>query len=154
MHPGFVLIIGALLLPLFRGSVLKTYLMIVPILAFISVQMMHDGTYGVVNFMDWELTFGRVDALSKVFGYIMTLMCIIGSMYGLHVKDPKEHMAAWMYVGGSLGVIFCGDYITLFIFWELMAFSSVFLVWFRKRKESLPTGFRYLMRTAFPCLAA
>jgi multicomponent Na+:H+ antiporter subunit D len=26
-----------------------------------------------------------------------------------------------------------------------MAFSSVFLVWFRKRKQSLPTGFRYLM---------
>ena len=44
-----------------------------------------------------------------------------------------------------LGVIYCADYITLFIFWELMAFSSVFLVWFRKRKQSLPTGYRYLL---------
>jgi multicomponent Na+:H+ antiporter subunit D len=145
IHPGFVLIFGALLLPLFRGQALKTYLMIVPVAAFICVFNMHHGTHGVVNFMDWELTFGRVDKLSQVFGYIMTMMCVIGSMYGLHVKDPKEHMAAWMYVGGSLGVIYCGDFITLFIFWELMAFSSVFLVWFRKRKESLPTGFRYLL---------
>jgi multicomponent Na+:H+ antiporter subunit D len=145
IHPGFVLIFGALLLPFFRGQALKTYLMVVPIAAFISVFNMEYGTYGVVNFLDWELTFGRVDRLSQVFGYIMTMMCVIGSMYGLHVKDPKEHMAAWMYVGGSLGVIYCADYITLFIFWELMAFSSVFLVWFRKRKESLPTGFRYLL---------
>ncbi|KPK34445.1 MAG: cation:proton antiporter [Nitrospira bacterium SG8_35_1] len=145
IHPGFVLIFGALLLPFIMGPLRKPYLILMPIVAFACVLNMQDGTYGVVHFMDWQLTFGRVDALSQVFGYIMTLMCIIGSMYGLHVKDPKEHMAAWMYVGGSLGVIYCADYITLFIFWELMAFSSVFLVWFRKRKESLPTGFRYLL---------
>ena len=128
IHPGFVLIFGALLLPFIMEQLRKPYLILMPVLAFASVLMMQDGTYGVVQFMDWQLTFGRVDALSQVFGYIMTLMCIIGSMYGLHVKDPKEHMAAWMYVGGSLGVIYCADYITLFIFWELMAFSSVFVV--------------------------
>ena len=115
IHPGFVLIIGALLLPFVPVAVRKPYLLLVPILAFVSVMMMHDGTYGVVNFMDWKLTFGRVDSLSQVFGYIMTLMCIIGSMYGLHVKDPKEHMAAWLYVGGSFGVIYCCDFIKLFI---------------------------------------
>ena len=74
IHPGFVLIFGALLLPLFRGPALKAYLMFVPVVAFICVQNMDHGTFGVVNFMDWELTFGRVDALSQVFGYIMTLM--------------------------------------------------------------------------------
>ena len=145
LHPAFILIVGALLLPFFRGPLKRPYLVIVPALAFLSVLYMQNGTYGVVPFMDWELTFGRVDALSKIFGYIMTLMCIIGTVYGLHVEDPKEHMAAWLYVGGSLGVIFCADFITLFLFWELMAFSSVFLVWFRRRKQSLPCGFRYLL---------
>jgi multicomponent Na+:H+ antiporter subunit D len=145
LHPAFILIVGALLLPFFKGPLKRPYLVIVPTLAFLSVLYMQNGTYGVVPFMDWELTFGRVDALSKIFGYIMTLMCIIGTVYGLHVEDPKEHMAAWLYVGGSLGVIFCADFITLFLFWELMAFSSVFLVWFRRRKQSLPCGFRYLL---------
>ena len=145
LHPAFILIVGALLLPFFRGPLKRPYLVLVPALAFLSVLYMQNGTYGVVPFMDWELTFGRVDALSKIFGYIMTLMCIIGTVYGLHVEDPKEHMAAWLYVGGSLGVIFCADFITLFLFWELMAFSSVFLVWFRRRKQSLPCGFRYLL---------
>ena len=139
------MIVGGLLAPFVIRPLRKPYLILVPVLAFASVLMMQNGTYGVVHFMNWELTFGRVDALSKVFGYIMTLMCIIGTIYGLHVEDPKEHMAAWLYVGGSLGVIFCADYITLFIFWELMAFASVFLIWFRKRKESMPCGYRYLM---------
>ncbi len=42
-------------------------------------------------------------------------------------------------------MIFAGDFLVLFLFWEIMAFSSVFLVWFRGRPESVQAGFRYLM---------
>ncbi|MCK6500466.1 MAG: Na(+)/H(+) antiporter subunit D, partial [Nitrospira sp.] len=103
------------------------------------------GTFGEVGFLDWTLVFGRVDALSSVFGYIMGLMCLLGTLYGLHVEESVQHSAAWTYVAGSLGAIFAGDFLTLFLFWELMAFSSVFLVWFRRRPESLAAGFRYLL---------
>jgi multicomponent Na+:H+ antiporter subunit D len=147
VHPAFIMIIGALALPFFRGPLRKPYLILVPVLAFLAVLKagQHHGTYGIVQFLDWHLIFGRVDRLSQVFGYIMTLMCIIGTIYGLHVEEDAQHIAAWMYVGGSLGVIYCGDYLVLFLFWELMAFASVFLVWFRRRRESLPAGFRYLL---------
>lgn len=149
LHPALVLIVGAFGLPLFQGRLKKPYLLLVPILAFINVLFMPKGTFGVVQFMDWTLTFGRVDGLSLVFAYIMTLMAIIGTLYGLHVEEDGQHMAAWLYVAGSLGVIFCGDYLVLFLFWELMAFASVFLVWFRRRKESLATGYRYLLVHTF-----
>ena len=149
VHPALILLIGAALLPLFRGVLRKPYLLLVPLLAFGDVLLMSKGTYGVVQVADWYLTFGRVDALSLVFGYIMTLMCIIGTLYGLHVKEDGQHAAAWTYVAGSLGVIFCGDYLVLFLFWEMMAFSSVFLVWYRRRKESLPAGYRYLLVHGF-----
>ena len=147
VHPAFIMIIGALLLPLFRGPLRKPYLLLVPILAFAEVINLgsHHGTFGIFQFMDWHLIFGRVDRLSQVFGYIMTLMCIIGTIYGMHEEEDAQHIAAWLYVAGALGVIYCGDYLVLFLFWELMAFASVFLVWFRRRRESIPAGFRYLL---------
>jgi len=145
IHPAVILLLGGAALPFIRGVLRKPYLLAIPTLAFASVLFMPKGTYGVFQFMDWMLTFGRVDGLSLVFAYIMTLMCIIGTLYGLHVKNEYEHMAAWFYVAGSLGVIFAGDYLVLFLFWEMMAFSSVFLVWFRGRKESLFCGYRYLL---------
>lgn len=145
IHPAVILIAGAVLMPLVPARLKKGYLLLVPLLAFLDVFYMQHGTFGVVQVVDWKLTFGRVDKLSQVFGYIMTLMCIIGTLYGLHVKEDAQHMAAWLYVAGSLGVIFCADYIVLFLFWELMAFASVFLVWFRRRKGSLECGFRYLL---------
>ena len=151
IHPAAVLIIGALLLPLVRGSriVRNCYFILVPLLAFIDVLMMDKGTFGVMQFMDWSLTFGRADRLSHVFGFIMTLMCMIGTLYGMNTKGIKEIFVAWLYVAGSLGAIYCGDYLVLFLFWELMAFSSVFLVWFRGRKQSLSTGYRYLLVHTF-----
>jgi multicomponent Na+:H+ antiporter subunit D len=147
VHPAFIMIIGALLLPLFRGPLRKPYLVIVPLLAFAEVLHLggHHGTYGVFQFMDWQVVFGRVDRLSQVFGYIMTLMCIIGTIYGMHEEEDAQHIAAWLYVAGALGVIYCADYLVLFLFWELMAFASVFLVWFRRGPQSLATGFRYLL---------
>ena len=144
-HPALVLILGALLLPLVPTSLKKGYLLLIPILLFARILTLARGEFGQVHFLDWTLVFGRVDALSSVFGYIMSLMCIIGTLYGLHVKDDSQHIAAWFYVAGSIGCIYAGDFITLFLFWELMAFSSVFLIWFRGRRESLSAGYRYLL---------
>lgn len=149
IHPAAILAVGALILPLFKGQARSVFLLVVPILAFGSVLSMSQGTYGIFHYMQWEITFGRVDRLSLVFGYIMTLMCIIGTLYGLHVKDNGQHIVAWLYVAGSLGVIFCGDFLSLFLFWEVMAFSSVFLVWYRRTDSSLASGFRYLLVHGF-----
>lgn len=145
LHPSLILLLGAMLVPLLRGRARSVLLLVVPVLAFVQVFSVEPGTYGVIPFLDWDLTFGRVDRLSRVFGYIMTLMCVLGSLYALHVKDPAEHAAAWTYVAGSLGVIFAGDFLVLFLFWELMAFSSVFLIWLRRERGSTGAGFRYLL---------
>jgi multicomponent Na+:H+ antiporter subunit D len=150
IHPSLLLFFGALLLPFVpRGTVRRSFLVAVPAVAFLLTWLTEPGTYAVTSFLDWNLTFGRVDALSKVFAYIMTLMCVIGTIYGLHVEDDLQHIAAWFYVAGSLGVIYAGDYLVLFLFWEVMAFSSVFLVWFRRGPKSLATGYRYLLVHTF-----
>ncbi len=145
LHPALILILGALVLPFLPGRVKRPFLLLVPVLVFARVLTLTHGSFGHVSFLGWDLVFGRVDRLSQVFGYIMSLMCILGNLYGLHVKDDRQHVAAWFYVAGSIGAIYAGDYLTLFLFWELMAFSSVFLIWARGREESLGAGFRYLL---------
>ena len=95
LHPAVILLLGALLMPLLRGRARSVLLIAVPLLAFARVMYLEPGLHGGLHFLDWTLTFGRVDKLSQVFGYIMTLMCILGSVYALHVKNPAEHAAAW-----------------------------------------------------------
>ena len=147
VHPALILIIGALILPFVRGPLRKPYLLLVPLLSFGAVvaNCSLTGDFGTYQFMDWNLVFGRLDRLSMIFALIMGLMAVIGTLYGLHVDNSKEHMAAWFYVAGSLGTIYCGDYLSLFFFWEMMAFASTFLIWFRRGDRSLAAGYRYLL---------
>lgn len=145
LHPAVILLLGGILLPLVPARFKKPYLVLVPVLLFARTLALSKGVFGEVPFLQWTLVFGRVDALSLIFGYIMALACVIGTLYGAHVRRDAEHIAAWTYVAGSLGVIYAGDLLTLFLFWELMAISSVFLIWFRGRRESLAAGFRYLL---------
>jgi multicomponent Na+:H+ antiporter subunit D len=127
-----------------REKLKKTVLIGIPLIAFTLIHWLPD-SFGHVSYLGFDLVFGRVDQLTRVFLHVFTIMAIIGCIYGLHVKETGQHVAAFLYVGGSLGVTLCGDYLTLFIFWEMMAFSSVFLVWYRKKRRSIEAGFRYLL---------
>ncbi len=145
VHPSTFYLIGGLLIPLLKGRVRQGYMLLIALLAFIATLYMPHGTYGIYEFLSWELTFGNVDKLSKVFAYIFSIMGVIGVIYSIHVKNDGEQLAAFYYVGGSLGVTLAGDFLSLFLFWEMMAFSSVFLVWYRKSSSSVHIGFRYLL---------
>lgn len=152
IHPALILIVGAVILPLVKDPFRKPYLFLVPFATFCDVLYLgqFQGTYGVFSFLgNWTLTFGRVDSLSFVFAFIMALMAIIGTIYSLHVDNEWHHIAAWFYVAGSLGVILAGDYLVLFLFWEIMAFASTFLVWFNKEDGALAAGYRYLLVHTF-----
>lgn len=143
--PAAIFIIGALLIPLFRGRLKQLYLLAIPAVAFFDVWYMQEGTYWIHHFMEYDLIFGRVDLLSKCFGYVFVIAAFCMTLYALHVKETGQHVAAFIYVGSALGVVFAGDLFTLFIFWEFLAWSSVCLVWYRRTKASIDAGFRYLM---------
>ncbi len=50
-----------------------------------------------------------------------------------------QHVAALIYAGAAIGAVFAGDLITLFVYWELTAVSSVFLIWAEPHR-ALPTA--------------
>jgi multicomponent Na+:H+ antiporter subunit D len=144
--PVFIYILGALLLPLVRGRRLRNVLqLLIPAAAFVDLLYMPEGTYWTYQFLGYELILGRVDKLSMCFGYVFVIMSFLGMVYALHVRDTGQHMAAFLYIGSTLGVTFAGDLFTLFAFWEIMAVSSVFLVWYQRDTEALDAGFRYIM---------
>jgi multicomponent Na+:H+ antiporter subunit D len=143
--PAMLFILGALLIPLLKGKLKKVYLLLIPAVAFLDILQLETGTAWIYRFLGYELIFCQVDRLSLVVGYIFTIIGFLALLYSLHVEEDGQHVAAFLYVGSSLGVVFAGDLFTLFAFWEVMAVSSVFLVWYQKEKRSLDAGFRYLI---------
>jgi multicomponent Na+:H+ antiporter subunit D len=149
LHPGLLLIVGAWVLPLLKGTIKRAAMVILPLVALGLCLRMTEGTYGVVPFLGQELVFGRVDRLSLVFSYVFALLTVIGMIYALHVKDDAQHVVALTYGGAALGATFAGDLLTLFAFSEIMMLAAVLLVWLRRTPESVAAGFRYLLVHVF-----
>jgi multicomponent Na+:H+ antiporter subunit D len=144
-HPSVFFIIGAFGIPFLRGRSQQIFMLVIPVLAVLSVFNMVPGTYWTCTFLGTPLTFGAVDKLSIVFGWVFSIMSFIGVVYSLHVKDSGQHTAAFLYIGGSLGVTFAGDFFSLFVFWELMAFASAYLVFSKRDQAAIAAGYRYIL---------
>ena len=145
IHPGLLLILGAWVLPFLTGWVKRAAMLLLPAAALAICVRMTPGIYGEVSLLGQELVFGRGDRLSLVFSYVFSIMAFLGIVYSLHVKDDGQHVTALTYAGGALGETFAGDFLSLYLFWELMAISSVLLVWLRREPSAVAAGFRYLL---------
>jgi multicomponent Na+:H+ antiporter subunit D len=143
--PAAILILGALLIPFFKGRLKKGYLLVLPVVAFVCLAAMPDGRYWTIRFIGFELIFGRVDRLSLAFGYVFVLITFIGNLYALHIRGSGQHIAGLIYAGAALGITFSGDLLSLFFFWEVLAVASVFLILSRRTGPAAAAGFRYFM---------
>ncbi len=144
--PPFVLfIIGGLIAATTRGKLRGALMIAIPVISGLHLWTVPEGVHLQLMFLDYELVPYRADKLSLMFGYIFHIAAFIGIVYSLHVKDTVQQVAAMLYAGSAIGAVFAGDLLTLFVFWELLAFTSVFLVWARRTPAAYSAGMRYLI---------
>src|SRR3972149_4192325 len=82
--PAAIFIIGAFLIPLLRGNLKTVYLLLLPVLGFINLLNIPYGSHWSFNFLDYTITFLRVDRLSLVFAYIFHIPLHLLGSYGCH----------------------------------------------------------------------
>jgi multicomponent Na+:H+ antiporter subunit D len=142
---ALILIFGALAVPFLRGRVRAACMLILPVLAFAQLVILPVGEFAQAEFLGQTLVLMRVDRLSLAFGYIFTIATLLNVIYSLHDEDPYQQVSALAYAGSALGAVFAGDLITLFIFWELTAVTSVVLIWARRTERARRAAMRYLL---------
>ena len=143
--PAFIFFAGAGFVALLRGWPQRAVLLLTPVVGGLNIAFLEAGNFGHYELFDYGLLMVRADTLSLLFGYLFHLAAFIGALFALQVRDTGQHVAGLAYAGSALGAVFAGDLITLFVFWELLALTSVYLVWARRDEESLGSGTRYLI---------
>jgi len=143
--PFLILLLGGLLLPLLPGRIRSWFFLVPPLLALWTIFNLEVGTKVAIDFLQFELIFLQVTQLNWIFGIIFSLISIIAGVYALHMDDLRQQAAAAFYATGALCVTFAGDFLTLYLGWELMAVASTFLIWARGTPESIATGIRYFL---------
>lgn len=126
--PSAALIVGGLLLPFLSAHLRAGALLLLPLLALFLVWQVPDGVAINAMFLGNELAVVRGDALSRLFATIFAIMAFAGGLFSLNQTRVVELAAAFCYAGSAIGVVFAGDLLTLFIYWEVMAIASTLVV--------------------------
>ncbi len=143
--PAFILIFGALLVPFLRGRLKQGYMLVLPAAALIILINLPLGVHFTSQFSGFDIVLGRLDRLSRIFTLIFIIMAFLGVLFALQVEDNLQQVSGLVYAGATLGVVMAGDWLSLYVFWEIMAVASTFLVIASRTKASREAGFRYLL---------
>ena len=145
LPPFFIFVAGAALICLLPQRWQGWSSFIITIAALLNFLSISQGVYWEVAILDYKLTLGRVDTLGYLFCLLFHIAAVIAALFAVHVRDPIQNISALLYAGGAVGATLAGDLISLFIFWEIMAVASSFLIWARRSPQSNAAGLRYLI---------
>ena len=145
LPPFFIFVAGAALIFLLPQRWQGWSSFIITIVALLNFLSISQGVYWEVAILDYKLTLGRVDTLGYLFCLLFHIAAVIAALFAVHVRDPIQNISALLYAGGAVGATLAGDLISLFIFWEIMAVASSFLIWARRSQQSNAAGLRYLI---------
>jgi multicomponent Na+:H+ antiporter subunit D len=143
--PGFILLLGAFLLPVVGRNVRSILILALPLVTLGLIWSLPNGSFVTLPVFDYQLVFVRSDPLSRLFATIFSIMTFAGGLYALNQKSVLELVAVFVYAGGAIGAVLSGDLISLFIFWEIMALASTVVVLSVGGKLSYQVSMRYLL---------
>jgi multicomponent Na+:H+ antiporter subunit D len=143
--PFLIFFAAAAVAAVTRGWLRSVVLLAAPIVGAVNLYLMPGDASLQIPLLDFRLELLRVDRLSQLFGYLFHLAAFLGIVFSLHVRARTEHVAGALYAGSALGAVFAGDLITLFVFWELLAISSAFLILARGTLRAYRAAMRYLV---------
>ncbi len=103
----------------------------------------------------WGTLFGsklilQTNPITWLFLFIVTVMSVlivlfsIGDMEEDKIKLDSYYMQLLFVEGAMIGIVLAGDLITFFMFWEIMSWTSYFLIVYGGKK-SVAAGYKYII---------
>ena len=142
--PGFIMIIGALLIPFLPHIIRQIYMMILVLISAYSLTLGF-GIHSTINVMGFDFILFQSDSLTLPFAIIFHIAAALNVIYGAHEKQWKQHVSIMSYSGAAIAAVHAGDLFTLFVWWEATAFASVFLILAGNTYRSYRSAFRYIL---------
>jgi len=143
LPPALILLFGALLIGLTRGTLRTFVVLAAPLLTLAAIWQVPDGISLSTQFLQYPIELIEGSPVRRLFATIFALMAFGGGLYAFRQAKWYELAAAYAYAAGAIGVSFAGDLITLFLFWELMALFSTVVVWCGGTPGARAAGIRY-----------
>jgi multicomponent Na+:H+ antiporter subunit D len=143
-NPAVILLVGAAIVLAAPRHLASAILLIAVAFSAIRLFTLGLGEYGAITLFGEQLITVRLDSLSRLFAIAFHIAAALNVIYAWGQKDRAQNFATLAYPAAALGGVLAGDLITLFVWWEMAAITSVFLVWAPGTRATFVSGMRYL----------
>ncbi len=142
--PQTIYFSGAIMALFFKGKMKSVSNVLFSLMAFVSLVFFTQPRIShIYSFAGFELILFNADRTSLFIGYVFAFMAVVISIYSIHVKERIYHAVSMLYVFGAMGMVFAGDFITFFLFGEIMLITATVLICYKKERQALKAGLRY-----------
>lgn len=146
--PSIIMIIGSVLI-----AVTKKYLRLAVAISLPVITLLQVWNISGLNIEhDMQIKLGQfilsplhVHPYSLIFSTAFCIAAFAAALYGSLQSRCCELVAGLVYAGSAIGVCFSGDFITLFIYWEIMAIASCVVIFSSKDIFASKAGVRYAL---------
>lgn len=146
LSPALILILAAMILPFLRGYLRNALFLAAPLAALVLVWVLPLGPGIGVHWLGLDLLPVAPDRMARIFGTAFGIAAVTGALYGVTQPSVTEKAAALLYAGAAQGIVFAGDLVTLFVFWEILAIGSTLVIW---SNGNWRAGLRYALIHVF-----
>ena len=152
---GGLIVAGVKMSDRFRDGFVLCVTALTGVLGLLLYTYLQDTGVVVLEYSNLLRPFGvtfRIDWLSAVLVTIASAIWLLVTIYSFDYVKPMRHVNRYhtftlITFGATLGTLLAGDLLTLFLFFELMSFSSYVLVIQEGDAKALKAGFLYLIMT-------
>jgi multicomponent Na+:H+ antiporter subunit D len=143
--PGLLLIVGALLVPVLPHAPRQAYMLaLIGVSGYLTFGI-ETGVHTTASLGGLDLILARAEAMTKPFALVFHIAAALNVFYALHDPNKTTSAAGLAYAGAAIAALFAGDFLTLFLYWELTAITSVFLVLAGTSARTMNAAMRYLL---------
>lgn len=144
--PFLALLIAGLLVPFVPKLARQGLLVIAPVISLIACVLVRaDQSFSFTILNIAPVNFLALQDYAPLFGVAFSLVMLAAGIFGLNSAKPGEASAALIASAAALGVVYAGDMISFFLFWELLAVASAYLIFTGGFKHSAGAARRYLI---------
>ena len=144
LTPGLLMILAAIAVPYLPHHIRQVFMMGAIALSAFSLTA-GAGVHWTIPVFGHELILHHADHLTLPFGIIFHIAAALNVIYGWHERKAMEHTAGLAYAGAAIAAVHAGDLVTLFIWWEATAVTSVFLILASATERANQAAMRYLL---------
>ncbi len=144
LHPAILLVVAAIVVRVAARPVGDLVMVLAPVVVLGQVIALGVDTSLTAEVLIFELTWLRADALSRPFALIFAVVAIAAGIYGIRIQRRAERMAVLIAIAAGIGVVYAGDLLTFFLFWEVKAIATTFVILARRTHGAERAGMRYL----------